>query len=86
MTLAQAQTTVDRRDDLRGRLGDRHDDDVLRCWIKIVGGRQGDLFAVRSAAAGGSAECPAKASGTAILRWRRSRRRLLRSWSARGRS
>lgn len=58
MTLAQAQAAVDMRDDLRERLGDRHDDDVLRCWIKIVDDRQGDLFAVHSAAAGGSAELP----------------------------
>nr|WP_243703133.1 DUF3631 domain-containing protein [Mycobacterium marinum] len=40
LTLAQTRYVVTSRDDLRTRLNDRNDDDVLTCWLKATDARQ----------------------------------------------
>ncbi len=40
LTLADTRGVIILRDDLRGRLAGRHDDDVLTCWLRAIDSRQ----------------------------------------------
>ena len=44
LTLAQTRYIVSSRTDLRDRLGERRDDDVLTCWLKAADKRQKTTF------------------------------------------
>jgi len=45
LTLTQARAVVASRADLAGRLAERNDDDVLRCWLVVTDNRQSQQWA-----------------------------------------